>query len=246
MPRLAIVNLNMEASETRGCLRIAAALQHLAGCGPDGVEVVHQATLRSDPGLMPRLLASVDAVVLGPQGTPFSAYDAGFLPWLRQLVQACQLPILGVCGGMQALALAFGGALETAYGGVLTDNTYSGQRKVVGPLPIQFHHDHLPQWLPADARQHLANWPSTGWSAWQSHVEQVRVLPAEFVCVASSEPTAIEAIAHRSRPILASQFHPELGWEPHQVSPWPVELAGQSATPCLGGEAWLRAFLALV
>jgi len=223
--RIALLNLNLDPQEQGGCLRIEAALRGLLA---ETGEMQPQLALlaAADVRRSPALLQGADALVLGPQGTPFSAYDAEFLPWLRALVDAPR-PVLGVCGGMQALALAHGGALAATFGGVIGAE-YEGHRKVRGPLPIALDAGALPSWLGAHARSLLTSWQVQGGQAFQSHVEQVAVLPDDFVVVASSAPTPVEAFAHRVRPILASQFHPELGWD----------------EGCAAGRLWLRAWLA--
>lgn len=232
LPHVRIVNLNLNASERDGCLRLQAALQTLAATEDVqlSVEVVPFAAMQGD-----RPAAAADGVVLGPQGTPFSRYDAEFLPWLHGFVESATVPVLGVCGGMQALALAYGGRLGSTYGGSIGDD-YAGHRKLRGPLPVTLEATALPQWLPVQARTLLAGWQAEGGRVFQSHVEQVASLGAgipeasPLVAVAWSEPTPIEAFAHRTRPILASQFHPELGWD----------------EGCQAGRLWLRAWLALL
>lgn len=233
MPHVCVVNLNLDATERDGCRRLDAALTALAaGDGLDlTVDVVPFADLRAAPSRM----AVADALVLGPQGTPFSRYDADFLPWLLALVEAAPGPVLGVCGGMQALALAHGGRLGSTFGGQIGDD-YTGHQKLRGPLPVTLDATALPAWLPARARGLLAGWQAAGGLAFQSHVEQVASLGAglpeasPLVAVAWSAPTPIEAFAHRTRPVMASQFHPELGWD----------------EGCAAGKLWLRAWLSLL
>lgn len=239
---IVIVNLNLPPEETGGCSRIASGLLAAGGERFGPAEVVHHSLMRQAPAEW----RGVRGVVLGPQGTPFAAYDAGFLPWLRGLVLDCPVPILGVCGGMQALALAFGGSLGAAYGQQVVGTSYGALRKVQGPLQVQLDPAALPGWLPPEVRSLLTQWPQTGWPAWESHVEQVADLPDDFTCIAHSAPTPIEAMIHRDRPIMASQFHPELGWAGRLPSPLPEVLHGQELAECSGGLVWLRAWLALL
>jgi GMP synthase-like glutamine amidotransferase len=219
--RITIVNLNLDPGELQGCTRLRQALADLAGS-----EV---ATIVHFRDLQPRLDVAADGLLLGPQGTPFSAYDRDFLPWLRMLAERARVPVLGVCGGMQALALAYGGRLESTHGEVIGQD-YQGLRKVRGPLEVTLDVGALPGWLPDRARQRLLGWKSLGQRTFQSHVEQVAVLKEPLVALARSVPTPIEAFAHRTLPILASQFHPELGWD----------------DGCAAGKAWLEAWLAVV
>jgi GMP synthase-like glutamine amidotransferase len=205
--RLTLVNLNLDPGELQGCRLLQAAFAELGATA----EVVH----------FRQPLPPADGLVLGPQGTPFSRYDADFLPWLRTLAETAAVPVLGVCGGMQALALAWGGRLGATFGGAI-GQSYEGHRKLVGPVEVELQWAHMPAWLPT---QGLRSGPM-----FQSHVEQVAELPGELRCVASSTPTPVEAFAHPSRRILASQFHPERGWD----------------EGCDAGRAWLTAWLAVV
>ncbi len=223
MVKILICNLNLQAGERGGCERIAEALEILLPKAE--VTLVHFAEIRRDPAL----LARTTALVLGPQGTPFAAYDRAFLPWLRALVEVFPGPVLGVCGGMQALALAWGGKLETTFGEDL-GASYDGLRKVRGPLPVALDVSALPSWLPDAARRALLRWPESGGQCFESHVEQVAATPSAFVTLGHSAVTPVEAIAHRRRPILASQFHPEMGWN----------------DGCGAGRLWLQAWLEVV
>ncbi len=223
MVKIVVCNLNLQPDERGGCAGIGHGIAALL---PDAeVTVLHFAEIRRDPALVAR----ATALVLGPQGTPFSAYDRGFLPWLRALVEVFPGPVLGVCGGMQALALAWGGRLTTAYGEPLADS-YAGLRKVRGPQTVTLELAALPSWLPDSTRRKLTTWPNLGSQCFESHVEQVVEAPSAFVTVAHSALTPVEAMAHRRRPILASQFHPELGWN----------------DGCEAGRLWLQAWLDVV
>ena len=222
MSKLLIINLNIDPGEGAGCARIDAELRRLARPGTDIVTRPF-AQVRSDPR---GCLSGVRGLVLGPQGTPFAAYDAAFLPWVRRLVEDFRGPILGICGGMQALALAHGGRVAPAHGKV-QGNDYVGLRKILGPLEVELDLDALPSWLPPGLAR---NWQDTGGRVEQSHVEQVTALPPPWRTVAHSAPTPIEAFAHPERPILASQFHPERGWD-----------AG-----CDAGRLWLETWLQLL
>ena len=62
---------------------------------------------------------TVDFILLSPQGTPWYQYcgDAGakldlFKTYIRELILTGETPVLGVCGGHQFLALAFGGSVD--------------------------------------------------------------------------------------------------------------------------------------
>ena len=216
-----IINLNLDPREREGCLGIDKALRQLA---PElEIASLPFAQVRADPH---GSFAGVEGLILGPQGTPFGAYDAAFLPWLRCVCETFDGPILGICGGMQALALAHGGRIAPAFG-QLSGADYGGMRKISGPLAVELDEGALPGWLPADLGE---RWRRAGGLAQQSHVEQVTVLPVPWRPIASSVPTPIEAFAHPTLPILACQFHPERGWN----------------EGCDAGRVWLLAWLRLV
>jgi len=192
MSAILLVNLNLSPHEREGCLRIAKALRRLRPRLRARIVHFRDAFTRD--------VSAFDAIVFGPQGTPFSRYDASFLPALRRFVEGCGRPVLGICGGHQALALAFGGEVGPTFGGQ-TQSTYKGMRKVMGCVAVQsLGHDSVLKDLS----------PST--PLLESHVEEVTRLPDGFVVTASSDLTPIEAMRHVSRPWRGVQFHPERAW----------------------------------
>lgn len=224
--RVTIVNLNVGADDLDGCRNIAAALSAL---GVAEAPIVHFAELRKSPGE----IELGDALVLGPQGTPFAAYDREFLPWLQSFALGSPLPILAICGGMQALTLALGGSLETVDGGAQAQGTDYGSRpRIQGITSVALETSPWPAWL-RDAAPNLADqWREAGAQVWQSHAEQPRIIPSDLCLLASSARTPIEAWAHPTRRWLASQFHPERGWR-----------GADPAQGCLAGKLWMQAWL---
>lgn len=225
MLRILLVNLNLDPAELDGTRRLQDAIHLLLEGIEHSLAIAHFATLRQQP----LDLTAIDGLVLGPQGTPFSQYDPQFLPWLRELVEQEQRPVLAVCGGMQALALAFGGTLSATFGGEIGQN-YAGHEKLRGPLLVELQPRRFPQWFDGPASLALNAWQTVGSRAFESHVEQVAQLPAPLQAVARSAPTPIEAFMHADLAIMASQFHPELGWD----------------EGCEAGQLWLGAWLQIV
>lgn len=227
--QITIVNLNLAADDLLGCQGIAKALGELGG---GDVRIVHFADLQGPAA--PVDLG--DGLVLGPQGTPFDAYDSAFLPWLLGLISAWPGPVLAICGGMQALTLALGGQLGCVDGsGQAQGGSYGDRQKVSGPLAISLNKGDWPAWLLRSAPHLAQDWQAAGGQAWQNHVEQPTAIPQQLCLLAHSTPTPIEAWAHRSRPWLASQFHPERGWR-----------GDEAAGSCGAGKVWLQAWLQVV
>jgi len=97
------------------------------------------------------------------------------------------VPILGICYGMQLLCQALGGVVEPA------------PRREYGRTPCQFQlGDPLLAGLP----------PSS--IVWMSHGDQVVRVSEEFQGLASTPQCPIAAVRHRRRPIYGLQFHPEV------------------------------------
>ena len=101
------------------------------------------------------------------------------------LFQNRELPILGVCYGMQIIGQFFGGVVER---GVLGE---------YGEAHLQALTDHF---------SHL----SSHFKVWMSHAEHVSQLPKDFHLLFQTENNLIAGILSKSRPILALQFHPEV------------------------------------
>jgi GMP synthase (glutamine-hydrolysing) len=123
-------------------------------------------------------------------GGPNSVYDSD-APTLADFLLDLDVPILGICYGMQLLAQALGGRVERS------------ARREYGHATL-----HIDR-----AESLLANLPSPI-SVWMSHGDQVTALPPDFVTLAHSDTCPYAAIAHPARKIYALQFHPEVAHTP--------------------------------
>ncbi len=202
MTHLLLLNLNLDPGELPGCQRIAGALAALGA----SVEIAHFSAW-PDP-------AGAEGLVLGPQGTPFSAYPAEFLPHLRRWTNGTRAPLLAICGGMQALALAHGGQLGSVDGGPQAQGREYGDRpRISGPTPVELIQPLPDQWRGSASDELRQLWKSPQ-LFWQSHAEQLTNVPPGWRVLAQSAATPIEAYATMGRPWLGCQFHPERGWLP--------------------------------
>jgi len=146
------------------------------------VEVVSAA----DPSLLDDVLPRADAIVLSPG--PGHPDDAGqSVPVVRAAHEA-GIPLLGVCLGHQAIAVAFGG--EVGYAPELLHGITSRIRH--------------------DGRGLFADLPD-GFEATRYHSLAVRedTLPAAIEVTARTDSGVIMGLCHRTSPIVGVQFHPE-------------------------------------
>ena len=138
----------------------------------------------------PRLLSynNIKAIILS--GGPASVYDES-APDLPEWVLETDIPILGICYGMQILAQKLGGTVSPAdnreYGHALID-TNSGDQKLFKNLPNSL-------------------------SVWMSHGDQITELPPDFKVIAKSQNAPIAAISD-SKDRYGIQFHPEVAHTP--------------------------------
>ncbi len=110
-------------------------------------------------------------------------------PRIPQVLFDFNVPILGVCYGMQALANQLGGS-------------------VVASSEREFGHAQL---AVASGSHFLADLTESGeLNVWMSHGDKVLELPAGFVGIASSDNTPYAAMADASKNIYGVQFHPEV------------------------------------
>lgn len=126
-------------------------------------------------------------------GGPSSVYDEG-APGIDDGILELDLPILGVCYGLQLLAHKLGGKVvpagEREYGRAMV--TQTGNDDNVGRKLFK-------DFLPHEEIE-----------VWMSHGDKIDSLPAGFASVAKTESTPFAAIGHTSRPIVGLQFHPEV------------------------------------
>ena len=139
-----------------------------------------------DPGFIRSFGARGVVLSGGPESVTLGA-----TPRVPAAVLALGVPLLGICYGMQALAIQLGGAVESS------DRREFGHAEVtlVGPSTLLSGLD-----AERDGRLHV----------WMSHGDKVVGLPPGFTCVASTPSAPVAAMADESRRIYGLQFHPEV------------------------------------
>jgi GMP synthase (glutamine-hydrolysing) len=125
-------------------------------------------------------------------GGPASVYEDGAPPFPTQLLDL-DIPLLGICYGMQAMALALGGTVEGAEAG-------------------EFGRTELT--LREDGGRLLGGLPEEQ-NCWMSHRDIVRAAPEGFTPLASSPSSPVAAYEHSERGLYGIQFHPEVVHTPY-------------------------------
>ncbi|MBI4552712.1 MAG: glutamine-hydrolyzing GMP synthase, partial [Candidatus Latescibacteria bacterium] len=123
-------------------------------------------------------------------GGPASVYGDG-APHPDPKIFEVQIPVLGICYGLQLIGHYLGGAVTKA------------TKREYGPATIQTETgSDLFRALP----DHLA--------VWMSHGDELIRPPAGFDVIARSENALIAAVADRTRRLYGVQFHPEVAHTP--------------------------------
>jgi GMP synthase (glutamine-hydrolysing) len=127
-------------------------------------------------------------------GGPNSVYEDE-TPQAPQLVFGLNVPVLGICYGMQTMASQLGGTVER------------GKVREFGYAEIRAHgHSKL-----FNDIQDKTNAQGHGLlDVWMSHGDKVTKLPQGFSVIASNEATPLAAMADEHRRFYAVQFHPEV------------------------------------
>ena len=110
-------------------------------------------------------------------------------PRIPEIIFDLEIPILGICYGMQTLAEQFGGQVTAS------------KTKEFGHASITL-----------EAASILFDGFDVGSSVdvWMSHGDHVSTLPDQFNLIASTPSAPIAAMVHSKKSIYALQFHPEV------------------------------------
>jgi len=119
-------------------------------------------------------------------GSP-SGVNSANAPMPSSEIWQTGIPILGICYGLQLMVRQFGGKIRQAvrheYGRALLEIDFPDE--LLADLPNSFQ-------------------------VWMSHGDEAEELPADFVRLAHTANTNYAAIKHKSLPLYALQFHPEV------------------------------------
>jgi GMP synthase (glutamine-hydrolysing) len=146
--------------------------------------------------LLPHHVGAAEVARRAPKGLilsggPASVYADG-APRLDPELLELGIPVLGICYGMQLVALSLGGRVEGAEIGEF------GRSKLTVREPGR-----LLDGLPAEQ------------SCWMSHRDTVFEPPPGFTALASSTASPVAAFESRERAVYGIQFHPEVVHTPY-------------------------------
>jgi GMP synthase (glutamine-hydrolysing) len=132
---------------------------------------------------------------LGPRGLilsggPASVYEAG-APRCDPAIFQLDIPVLGICYGMQLACQALGGQVQAS------PSREFGRAYCYVDQPDGLFAD-----VPTDT------------VVWMSHGDQVVSANGEFVPLAHTDSCPLAAVRHKTRPVYGLQFHPEVSHTP--------------------------------
>jgi GMP synthase (glutamine-hydrolysing) len=124
-------------------------------------------------------------------GGPSSVYEKG-APHCDPKLFDLDIPILGLCYGMQLACFYLGGEVKPA------------PSREFGRAQCHITDaDGLFQGVPAET------------VVWMSHGDQVRQVSGDWQPLAATDTCPLAAVRHRSRPVFGLQFHPEVSHTPY-------------------------------
>jgi GMP synthase (glutamine-hydrolysing) len=128
-------------------------------------------------------------------GGPSSVYAPG-APHCDPAIFQLDVPVLGICYGMQLACHLLGGEVKPA-----TSREFGRAQCHV-----------LPQ-TPGEGPDLFADVPLET-TVWMSHGDQVHSVNGDFVPLARTDTCPVAAVRHRTRPVYGLQFHPEVNHTP--------------------------------
>ncbi|MFB5763144.1 glutamine-hydrolyzing GMP synthase [Paenibacillus medicaginis] len=128
---------------------------------------------------------------LAPKGIVFSGGPSSVYaenaPHVDKAIYDLNIPIFGICYGMQLMAQQLDGKVERA------------NKREYGKADVQFNKDAA-----------LAKGLDSLQTVWMSHGDHVTEMPAGFKLEAGTESAPIAAMSNEERKLYAVQFHPEV------------------------------------
>lgn len=144
-------------------------------------------------------------IILSGQSHPWDRYRSEFLAGVFHVIHNAPQPILGICGGQQQIALAFGAPVALIER-IAPGEGYEGAFRERGYCEVE---------LRAESGNGIFAGLSKTITVWESHCDEIKELPGDFIQTATNAVSPVQAMQHQSRPLYGVQFHPELFDEEH-------------------------------
>ncbi|MEJ2101812.1 MAG: glutamine-hydrolyzing GMP synthase [Desulfobacterales bacterium] len=150
----------------------------------------HVYCLIEPPTIRAGAIKDLDCEGIILSGGPSSIYEKNS-PKIDPEVFKLNIPILGICYGMQFMVAALGGSVERA------------ARREYGFAELNIK-----------SQTGIFEGIHKDTQCWMSHGDSIEQLPDGFRILASTENTSVAAVAHRNRRLIGLQFHPEVAHTP--------------------------------
>jgi len=143
------------------------------------------------PNTTPIEKIDADGIVLSG-GSPRVGVNINAMGNNGQYLDELEIPVLGICAGIQFMAVHFGGKAGPS------KNPEFGKMKIYIDDP-----DVLFEGLPRS------------FVGWESHNDEVLEVPKGFKALAHSDNSPVQAMRCLDKPIFGLQFHPEVEHTEH-------------------------------
>ncbi|MGV7962146.1 glutamine-hydrolyzing GMP synthase [Photorhabdus tasmaniensis] len=127
-------------------------------------------------------------------GGPESTTEQGS-PRAPEYVFNADIPVLGVCYGMQTMSMQCGGKVE------------SSTEREFGYVQVEIKAESA---LLRDIHDSLNEQGKPLLDVWMSHGDKVTAIPADFITIASTDTCPFAIIANEEKRFYGVQFHPEV------------------------------------
>ncbi|KAL8673383.1 MAG: hypothetical protein Q9168_002173 [Polycauliona sp. 1 TL-2023] len=146
----------------------------------------------------------IEALPFKPKGVilsggPYSVYEPD-APHLDPAVFDLDVPILGICYGLQEIAWQYD-----------PQNVLAGEKREYGHANLTFEQGQAS----APSVNALFQDVPSGIDVWMSHGDKLSHLPDSFSSIAKTSNAPFAGIAHSSKPYYGIQFHPEVEHTSH-------------------------------
>lgn len=173
------------------------------GVGGTGIILPYrEVTVENITKLRPAFLA------LSPNGIPWCRYKGrnredleNFFSALRVIVEKMEVPVVGICGGHQALALAFGGKVGPINGG--EDDCFPYRNK---PTERGRHN------IQVIEKDPIFTGMGPTINLVENHFDEVKKLPPGFIHLAENDLSHFQIIRHPTKPAYGVQAHTEYSY----------------------------------